>query len=54
MAVLTVLCVDTSSSDFIKDHVLWTSWKATFYTVKYKTTSILASSTHYADFIIAF
>lgn len=33
--VLTVVCVDTSSSDFIKDHVLGTTWEAALHTATY-------------------
>lgn len=35
--VLTVLCVDTSSSDFIKDHVPGTTWEAALHTARYRT-----------------
>lgn len=33
--ILTVFCVNTSSSDFVQDHVLGTTWKAAFHTAKY-------------------
>lgn len=33
--ILTVACVNTSSSDFIQDHVLRTTWKAALHTAKY-------------------
>lgn len=34
--VLTVLCVDTSSRDFIKDHVLGTTWEAALHAATHR------------------
>lgn len=42
--ILTVLCVNTSSSDFIQNHVLGTSWKAALHTAKYITFILTSES----------